>query len=131
MRVAAEPAIRPLPRTISQLLAMRDNRSFGKMGKEFWVMATAVDWGFGASLWFVNRHPTVKMVALSFLLLIGMTPVTTGAGFQVPTGHIDAAMGFSVIVAPTLSEISDPDKKLKGWPLRQPGSHYRLVATAA
>jgi hypothetical protein len=52
MRVAAEPVIRPLPRTISQLLAMRDNRSFGKMGNEFWVMATAVDWGFGASLWF-------------------------------------------------------------------------------
>jgi predicted tellurium resistance membrane protein TerC len=80
---------------------------------------------------FVNRHPTVKMVALSFFLLIGMTLVTTGAGFHVPTGHNDAAMGFSVIVAPTLSEISDPDKKLKGWTLRQPGSHYRLVATAA
>ena len=42
MRVVAEPVIRPLPRTISQLLAMRDNRSFGKMGNEFWVMATAV-----------------------------------------------------------------------------------------
>jgi predicted tellurium resistance membrane protein TerC len=43
---------------------------------------------------FVNRHPTVKMVALSFFLLIGMTLVTTGAGFHVPTGHNDAAMGL-------------------------------------
>ena len=57
---------------------MRDNRSFGKMGNEFWVMATAVVILalIMLGVWcqsLVNRHPTVKMVALSFLLLIGMT----------------------------------------------------------
>jgi predicted tellurium resistance membrane protein TerC len=47
---------------------------------------------------FVNRHPTVKMLALSFLLLIGMTLVADGAGFHVPKGYIYAAISFSVAV---------------------------------
>jgi predicted tellurium resistance membrane protein TerC len=47
---------------------------------------------------FVNRHPTVKMLALSFLLLIGMALVADGAGFHVPKGYIYAAIGFSVMV---------------------------------
>src|SRR5438067_5803411 len=45
---------------------------------------------------FVDRHPTVKMLALSFLLLIGMTLVADGAGFHVPKGYIYAAISFSV-----------------------------------
>ena len=45
---------------------------------------------------FVERHPTVKMLALSFLLLIGMTLIADGAGFDVPKGYIYAAIGFSV-----------------------------------
>ena len=47
---------------------------------------------------FVERHPTVKMLALSFLLLIGMTLIADGAGFHVPKGYIYAAIGFSVAV---------------------------------
>ena len=47
---------------------------------------------------FVNRHPTVKMLALSFLLLIGMTLVADGFGQHVSKGYIYAAMGFSVFV---------------------------------
>jgi predicted tellurium resistance membrane protein TerC len=47
---------------------------------------------------FVGRHPTVKMLALSFLLLIGMTLIADGAGFHVPKGYIYAAIGFSVAV---------------------------------
>lgn len=47
---------------------------------------------------FVSRHPTVKMLALSFLLLIGMTLVADGAGFHIPKGYIYFAMGFSVFV---------------------------------
>lgn len=47
---------------------------------------------------FVNRHPTIKMLALSFLLLIGMTLVADGGGFHVPKGYIYAAIGFSVMV---------------------------------
>ncbi len=47
---------------------------------------------------FVNRHPTVKMLALSFLLLLGMTLVAEGVGQHIPKGYIYFAMGFSVFV---------------------------------
>ncbi|HEX7070197.1 MAG TPA: TerC family protein [Rhodothermales bacterium] len=47
---------------------------------------------------FVERHPTVKMLALSFLLLIGVMLVAEGFGQHVPKGYIYFAMGFSVLV---------------------------------
>ena len=47
---------------------------------------------------FVEAHPTVKMLALSFLLLIGMSLVAEGAGQHVPKGYIYFAMGFSIFV---------------------------------
>jgi predicted tellurium resistance membrane protein TerC len=47
---------------------------------------------------FVERHPTVKMLALSFLLLIGVTLIADGFGQHVPKGYIYFAMGFSVFV---------------------------------
>lgn len=47
---------------------------------------------------FVERHPTVKMLALSFLLLIGVTLIADGCGQHVPKGYIYFAMGFSVFV---------------------------------
>jgi hypothetical protein len=48
---------------------------------------------------FVERHPTVKMLALSFLLLIGTSADRRGARVQhIPKGYIYFAMGFSVIV---------------------------------
>ena len=47
---------------------------------------------------FVERHPTVKMLALSFLLLIGMALVADGVGFHIPKGYIYFAMGFSIFV---------------------------------
>jgi predicted tellurium resistance membrane protein TerC len=47
---------------------------------------------------FINRHPTVKMLALSFLLLIGMTLIADGFGAHVPRGYIYAAIGFSIFV---------------------------------
>lgn len=47
---------------------------------------------------FVNRHPTVKMLALSFLLLIGMSLVAEGWGLHIPKGYVYFAMGFSVLV---------------------------------
>jgi predicted tellurium resistance membrane protein TerC len=45
---------------------------------------------------FVNQHPTVKILALSFLLLIGMTLVAEGLGQHIPKGYIYFAMAFSV-----------------------------------
>jgi len=47
---------------------------------------------------FVNRHPTVKMLALSFLLLIGATLIIEGLHQDIPRGYIYFAMGFSVFV---------------------------------
>jgi predicted tellurium resistance membrane protein TerC len=52
----------------------------------------------GAISAFVNRHPTVKMLALSFLLLIGMSLVAEGWELHIPKGYIYFAMGFSVFV---------------------------------
>lgn len=47
---------------------------------------------------FVQRHPTIKMLALSFLLLIGFTLVVEGFGYHIPKGYIYFAMAFSVFV---------------------------------
>jgi predicted tellurium resistance membrane protein TerC len=47
---------------------------------------------------FVNRHPTVKMLALSFLLLIGVALVADGLHFHIPRGYIYFAVAFSVTV---------------------------------
>jgi predicted tellurium resistance membrane protein TerC len=47
---------------------------------------------------FVERHPTVKMLALSFLLLIGMSLVAEGFDIHMPKGYVYFAMGFSVFV---------------------------------
>jgi predicted tellurium resistance membrane protein TerC len=52
----------------------------------------------GALSAFVEQHPTVKMLALSFLLMIGFTLVVEGLHVHVPKGYVYFAMGFSVFV---------------------------------
>ncbi len=47
---------------------------------------------------FVARHPTVKMLALAFLILIGMSLLAEGLGQHIPKGYIYFAMAFSVFV---------------------------------
>lgn len=47
---------------------------------------------------FIDKNPTVVMLALGFLLMIGMTLIADGFGFHVPKGYIYAAMGFSALV---------------------------------
>jgi predicted tellurium resistance membrane protein TerC len=47
---------------------------------------------------FVDRHPTIKMLALSFLVLIGTNLVAEGFGAHIPKGYTYFAMGFSVMV---------------------------------
>ena len=47
---------------------------------------------------FIDEHPTTRMLALSFLLMIGLALVADGAGFHIPRGYLYAAMGFSAIV---------------------------------
>ena len=75
------------------------------MANSLWVMAAAIIVAIAIMLAasksladFVERHPTVKMLALRFVLLIGMTLIADGAGFEVPKGYIYAAIGFSVAV---------------------------------
>jgi predicted tellurium resistance membrane protein TerC len=47
---------------------------------------------------FVEAHPTVKMLALAFLLLVGMALVADGVGQHIPKGYLYFAMAFSVLV---------------------------------
>lgn len=47
---------------------------------------------------FVERHPTIKMLALSFLLLIAMNLIADGLGFHIPKGYTYFSMGFAVFV---------------------------------
>jgi predicted tellurium resistance membrane protein TerC len=73
------------------------------MADKLWVMATAIVIAVAIMLQaagvlaaFIERHPTVRMLALSFLLLIGMTLIANGAGLEVPKGYIYAAIAFSI-----------------------------------
>jgi len=75
------------------------------MVKVVWVMAVAIILAVGVMLIsvegissFVDRHPTVKMLALSFLLLIGCSLVAEGLHHEIPKGYLYFAMGFSVFV---------------------------------
>jgi predicted tellurium resistance membrane protein TerC len=75
------------------------------MVDEVGVMIAAVIVAVGVMLFsagpvgrFVERHPTVKMLALSFLLLIGVTLIVEGFHQHIPKGYIYFAMGFSVFV---------------------------------
>ena len=52
----------------------------------------------GAIYRFVNKHPSVKILALSFLLLIGMTLIAEGMGQKLPKGYVYAALAFSIFV---------------------------------
>jgi predicted tellurium resistance membrane protein TerC len=47
---------------------------------------------------FIEKNPTIVMLALGFLLMIGMTLIADGMGYHVPKGYIYAAMGFSALV---------------------------------
>lgn len=47
---------------------------------------------------FVNAHPTVVVLCLSFLLMIGLTLVAEGLGFHLPKGYLYAAIGFSIVI---------------------------------
>jgi predicted tellurium resistance membrane protein TerC len=75
------------------------------VAEDVWVMVTAIVMAMALMLvasgplaLFIERNASVKLLALSFLLLIGMVLVADGFGFHVPRGYIYAAMGFSVMV---------------------------------
>ena len=73
------------------------------MAQHLWVMMVAVIvavifmLGFSGYISaFVNRHPTIKMLALSFLILIGVSLIAEGLDQHIPKGYIYFAMAFSV-----------------------------------
>ena len=75
------------------------------MAEELSIMVAAVVIAVGIMMFaagpvsaFVEAHPTVKVLALSFLLLIGVSLIADGLGFHIPKGYIYFAMGFSVFV---------------------------------
>lgn len=54
---------------------------------------------------FVNQHPTVILLCLSFLLMIGFTLVADGFGYHIPKGYLYAAIGFSILIE-TFNQVS-------------------------
>jgi predicted tellurium resistance membrane protein TerC len=90
------------------------------MVDDIWVMVAAVVIAVGIMMLsagtisdFVDRHPTIKMLALSFLLLIGFTLVVEGLHQHIPKGYIYFAMGFSVFV-----EVLNLRMRAKSKPLK-------------
>ncbi len=71
----------------------------------YWVMTAAITVAIVVMIWasepvseFIEKHPTIKMLALSFLILIGMVLVADGLAFHIPRGYVYFAMGFSLSV---------------------------------
>lgn len=71
----------------------------------FWIMATAITIAILAMIFiseplsaFVERHPSIRMLALSFLILIGMVLIADGLEFHIPRAYVYFAMGFSLLV---------------------------------
>src|SRR3954470_12438947 len=98
------------------------------MADNIWVMVAAVVIALGVMLFFagsisdfVNRHPTLKMLALSFLILIGVTLVGEGLGQHIPKGYIYFSMAFAFGVEMlNLKLHSKTAKKEKPVELHQP-----------
>lgn len=89
------------------------------MANQIAVMVAAVVIAVGIMLFasgpigdFVNRHPTVKMLALAFLLLIGVSLIVEALHIEIPKGYIYFAMSFSVFVE-LLNLRADAAKKVK------------------
>lgn len=71
----------------------------------FWVMALAITFAIIIMIFasefvsnFIMKHPTIKMLALSYLIMIGMILVADGLSFHIPRGYIYFSMGFSLAV---------------------------------
>lgn len=75
------------------------------LADHLWVMITAIVIAIGVMMFaakpigeFVEEHPTVKMLALSFLVLVGVALVAEGTGHEMPKGYLYFAMAFSFLV---------------------------------
>ena len=95
------------------------------MAEQLWVMVTAVVIAIiimmissGAIARFIEARPTVKMLALAFLLMVGVALVAEGLDFHIPRGYIYFAMTFSVFVE--MLNLRVRSKQAKPIKLRQP-----------
>jgi predicted tellurium resistance membrane protein TerC len=90
------------------------------MAEDIAIMVAAVVIAVGIMMFsakavaeFVDAHPTVKVLALSFLLLIGLSLVADGLGTHIPKGYIYFAMGFSVFVEMINLRVKNKGKAVK------------------
>jgi predicted tellurium resistance membrane protein TerC len=100
------------------------------MAEDLSVMVAAVVIAVGIMMFaagpvsaFVEAHPTVKVLALSFLLLIGVSLIADGLGFHIPKGYIYFAMGFSVFV-----EMINLRAKKKGKAVKLHDGYHGAIA---
>ena len=96
------------------------------MADTLWVMVVAVVFAMIVMLVasnplskFVSEHPTIKMLALSFLLLIGVFLVADGFGMHIPKGYLYFALGFSVLI-----------EGLNHWMRKRKNTRKKLTANA-
>lgn len=80
----------------SVLTAVGLTSNFGVMAIAITIAIIIMIWASEPVSAFIERHPTIKMLALSFLILIGMVLVADGFAFHIPRGYIYFAMGFSL-----------------------------------
>jgi predicted tellurium resistance membrane protein TerC len=97
------------------------------MADVLWVMVTAVVIALGVMLIFagkisdfVNHHPTLKMLALSFLILIGVALLGEGMGLHIPKGYIYFSMAFAFAVEMLNLKMRSKQTKRKPVELHQP-----------
>jgi predicted tellurium resistance membrane protein TerC len=77
------------------------------LARDFTIMVAAIVVAILAMMWvsrpigaFIERHPTIKMLALSFLILIGVALLAEALHFEIPKGYLYFAMAFAVAVEP-------------------------------
>lgn len=99
------------------------------MVEELWVMVVAVILAMLVMLYFagpianfVDRHPTIKVLALAFLILIGVMLVAEGLGQHIDKGYIYVAMAFSLVVELVNMRVLKPKKDDKKPDSPQPES---------
>ncbi|KAA8999864.1 TerC family protein [Affinibrenneria salicis] len=98
------------------------------MTEHLLVMMAAVTIAIGLMMWaskpltqFVNAHPTIVILCLSFLLMIGFSLVAEAFGYRIPKGYLYAAIGFSVLIE-ALNQLSQFNRRRflsSSTPLRQ------------
>ncbi len=103
------------------------------MSKDLMIMIIAVIAAAGVMIFtsgpigeFVETHPTVKMLALSFLLMIGLTLILDGFGQEIPKGYVYFAMGFSIFVE--MINLRVRDTHVKPVNLREPYKAAKVEA---